>query len=61
MIPFYDKFSAESKTAIDTAARELAFSPSTDYGDYRQRAGVIQGLQIALDIAKDVETKLIER
>lgn len=61
-IPFHDALKKRLEALIGDRAAELAFSPSTGddgYGDYRQRCGVIHGIQIAVEEGRMLEEKIM--
>lgn len=61
MIPFCDNLEKKLLAARDELAREIALDPSRDFGDYRERAGIVMGIGRALEIAKDLEKEMMTR
>lgn len=42
----------------DERVRTLVKSPAKDFAEYKERCGVIEGLDIAIAVASQVDTKL---
>lgn len=60
-LPIVDAIIAEIGKQVDDLVLQVADSGGQDFADYKFRCGVIAGLRQAAGIAKDFETKLLQR